>query len=264
MTWWLATLLYLVAGTLTGLLSGILGIGGGVIVVPSLLFIFEMNPTIPTELTMHLAAGSSLAVMLFTSFSAVRAHNQIEPILWDVYRRLWPGIVIGTISGVILASQLSTATLKVLFSIFLLFIAYKMLRSAKLIRQGKFPPNWVNRLVSFFIGLKSGLLGVGGGVLIIPYLTYCGVDPRRIASVSSLCTMTVAWIGTGMFMLTQHALNGPAYSTGYVYWPAVVWVGLTSVLIAPLGAKLSYVLPIHSLRYAFVVVLLLTVVGLLL
>jgi uncharacterized membrane protein YfcA len=260
---WLAALLYLLAGSLTGLLSGILGIGGGVIVVPALLFIFEMDPTIPQALTMHLAAGSSLAVMLFTSFAAVRAHHQIEPILWDVYRRLWPGIVIGTIFGVIFAAQLSTSILKVLFALFLLFVAYKMLRTAKRVRQGHFPPPWVNGLVSVFIGVKSGLLGVGGGVLVIPYLTHCGVEPRRIAAVSSLCTMTVAWIGTGMFMLTQHAVNGPAYSTGYVYWPAVIWVAFASVLIAPLGARLSYVLPIHALRYAFVVVLLLTVVGLL-
>lgn len=264
MATWMPAVLYLLAGSLTGLLSGVLGIGGGIIVVPSLLFIFELNSAIPPELTMHLAAGSSLAVMLFTSFASARAHHQIEPILWSVYHRLWPGVVIGTVIGAWLASKLSTVVLKYIFAVFLMFVAFKMVRSARVERDGRFPSTWMNRLVSFIIGLKSGLLGVGGGVLIIPYLTYCGVDSRRIAPVSSLCTMTVAWIGTAMFMLMNHALEGPPYTTGYVYWPAVLGVALSSVLVAPLGAKLSYVLPIGAIRYAFVVVLLLTIAGLLL
>jgi uncharacterized protein len=138
-----------------------------------------------------------------------------------------------------------------------------MLISAKIVREGQFPSIWINRLISFVIGLKSGLLGVGGGVLIIPYLTYCGVDPRRIAGVSSLCTMTVASIGTVTFMLMSHPMVKPEFSTGYVYWPAVFWVAIFSMIAAPLGAKLSYIIPINGLRYTFVVVLLLTVLGLL-
>lgn len=260
---WGATLLYILAGALTGLMSGILGIGGGIIVVPALLFIFDINGIVSADLAMHMAAGTSLAVILFTSFASVQAHNKIEPLLWGVYRNLWPGIVLGTISGAILASMLSTKVLRIMFALFLLFIAYKMIMSAKRDGEGQFPSTWINRLVSFLIGLKSGLLGVGGGVLIIPYLTYCGVDPRRIAGVSSLCTMTIASIGTLTFMVLSQSMVRPDYSTGYVYWPAVFWVAIFSMIAAPFGAKLSYVIPVKGLRYLFVCVLLITVLGLL-
>lgn len=254
---------YILAGSFTGIMSGILGIGGGVIIVPALIFIFELTGCVPENLTMHMAAGSSLAAILFTSLSAIRAHNSIEPILWDVYKRLWLGVGIGTICGAVLASFLSTGFLKILFALFLLFVAYKMAFSLNAKMEARFPPKWLNQLVSFIIGLKSGLLGVGGGVLIIPYLTYCGVNPRRIAPVSSLCTMTVAFAGTVTFMLLSHDVTNIKYATGYVYWPAVFWVAVVSVLSAPIGAKLSYLLPLPVIRSAFIVMLLLTVVGLL-
>ncbi|OGV27609.1 MAG: permease [Legionellales bacterium RIFCSPHIGHO2_12_FULL_37_14] len=256
-------LLYLLTGCFTGLMSGTLGIGGGVVVVPALMFILELNNLVPAALSMHMAAGSSLAIILFTSISALRAHRSIEPILWEVYGRLWPGIILGTIFGAILASFLSTSVLRVIFALFLLFVAYKM-AFAQREQIASFPSKWLNQLVSFIVGLKSGLLGVGGGVLIIPYLTYCGVNPRRIAPVSSLCTMTVAFIGTLTFMFLSHDLTKVKYATGYVYWPAVFWVTLASTLAAPLGAKLSYVLPLRVMRYAFIGILLLTVVGLVL
>lgn len=259
----LQNILYIFAGMFTGLMSGILGIGGGIIVVPTLLFIFEMNPDIPSSLNMHMAAGSSLAVMLFTSFAAIFAHYRIEPILWWVYRRLVTGIIMGTVLGALLATLLSTTHLKFLFACFLVFVAYKMLTHSDQTAHLRFPKKWVNFLVSFLIGIKSGLLGVGGGVLIIPYLTYCGIDQRRIAPVSSLCTMTVAAIGTLTFTLLTHQMVDVAYASGYIYWPAVLWVALTSMLFAPLGAKLSYILPRQGLRYAFVFILVLTIIGLL-
>lgn len=264
MEWCLPWLCYGLAGAFAGLMSGILGIGGGVVVVPSLLYIFSFNPDIPYGISMHMAAGTSLAVMLLTSLASVRAHQKIEPIRWDVFHRLWPGIVLGTMTGAVLASVLPTQVLKVIFAVFLIFVAYKMLDHVHSTHKRSFPTEWKNRLVSFLIGLKSGLLGVGGGVLIIPYLTYCGVEQRRIAPISSLCTMTVAAVGTAMFMMLHHTLHGPDFSTGYVYWPAVLSVGLASVLVAPLGARLSYVVSVVLLRYVFVGILLLTALGLLL
>ncbi|MCX7115238.1 MAG: sulfite exporter TauE/SafE family protein [Gammaproteobacteria bacterium] len=256
--------LYILAGALTGILSGVLGIGGGIIVVPALLFIFEMEPGIPDAISMHMAAGSSLAVMLFTSFAAVLAHYRLEPILWWVYQRLWLGIVLGTVFGVLMATQLPTGWLRILFAFFLLFIAYKMVMHKESIVQKEvsFPSDWVGRLVTFFIGVQSGLLGIGGSVLIIPYLTYCGIEPRRIVPVSSLCTLTVAWIGTATFILSRNEAVTTHYATGYIYWPAVMWVALSSMLFAPLGAKLSYQLPIQLTRYLFVGILLVTSVGL--
>lgn len=256
--------IYALAGAFAGLMSGVLGIGGGIVVVPALLYIFQHSREMPQGLTMHMAAGTSLAVMLFTSQSSIRSHLRLGEVLWRVYHRLWPGIIIGVIAGALLASLISTYWLEIFFGLFLLAIAAKMLTGGNVKPGRSFPRAWVNALVSFVIGFKSGLLGVGGGTLIIPYLTYCGVETRKIAAVSALCTLTVALVGSLIFIITGLRETGlPPYTTGFVYWPAVLWVAIPSVLFAPVGAKLNYVLPIKQLRYGFIVVLIFTAINML-
>lgn len=256
--------IYALAGAFAGLMSGIMGIGGGIIVVPALLFIFQHHSAFPPEYTMHFAAGTSLAVMLFTSQSSVRAHFKRSDILWDVYNRLWPGIVLGSITGALLADQMPTHWLQILFGLFLLLVAIKMLSDIHVTRPHQFPRPWINRLISFLIGCKSGLLGVGGGTVIIPYLSYCGVEMKKIAPVSALCTMTVAVLGTITFIITGSNEAGlPAYTTGYVYWPAVLFVAIPSSFFAPIGANLTYTMPVKQLKYAFIVILFMTALDLL-
>lgn len=256
--------IYAFIGAFAGLMAGILGIGGGIVVVPGLVLIFQLNHFIPESMMMHVAAGTSLAVMIFTSQSAIRAHYKVGGILWPVFNKLWPGIVIGVITGAVIADFISTYVLKIMFAVFLLFVVFKMLSDMHVTHPERFPGTWFNRFISFLIGLKSGLLGVGGGILIIPYLTYCGVDARKIAPVSNLCTFAVGLIGTLVFMMTgQTEMAAIPYSTGYVYWPAVLLIAIPSSLIAPLGAKLNYVLPVKQLKYVFIVVLLLTAIKML-
>ncbi len=251
--------IYALIGVFAGLMAGILGIGGGLIVVPGLLFVFQQTQLIPNEILMHAAAGSSLAAMIITSLASLKAHAKMGDILWGVYNKLWPGIIIGTCAGALAAQWISTYWLKLFFAIFLLGVAIKMITDVKVTHPEKFPANWINRLVSFLIGFKSGLLGVGGGILIIPYLTYCGVAIRKIAAVSNLCTLTVALVGTVVFILTgYYATQDISYATGYVYWPAVILVAIFSSITAPVGARLSYTLPIQQLRYGFIVILILT------
>ncbi|TAL59076.1 MAG: sulfite exporter TauE/SafE family protein [Legionella sp.] len=251
--------IYAFIGAFAGLMSGILGIGGGVVVVPGLVFLFQHSHIIPEDAIMHVAAGTSLAVMIITSQSSLRAHLKLGEVLWPVFKKLWLGIALGTIAGALLATLLSTYWLKIIFACFLFLIALKMLTDMHVAHPERFPPNWVNRLVSFLIGLKSGLLGVGGGVLIIPYLTYCGIEVRKIAPVSNLCTFTVAVVGTIAFTLTGfQEMRSVPFALGYVYWPAVLWVAIPSSLIAPWGAKLNYKLPIKQLKYGFIVILILT------
>jgi uncharacterized membrane protein YfcA len=256
--------LYIFAGIFAGLMSGLLGIGGGLVVVPALLLLFRHNSEIPAQLSMHIAAGTSLAVMMFTSQASIRAHYKLEVILWSVYRRLAGGIIVGTALGGIGAKFIPTTWLIVLLIIFLLVVAFKMLFNPEVkVARDNFPNRTINAIVSFIIGFKSGLLGVGGGLLIIPYLTYCGIELRKIAPISSLCTMTVSVIGTITFILTGlNEVNLPPYSTGFVYWLAVVCVAIPSALVAPWGARLTYVLPTKQLRYVFIAILLLTVVDL--
>lgn len=250
---------FIFIGAFAGIMAGILGIGGGIIVVPGLAFIFRYAGLIPEDAIMHVAAGSSLAAMILTSQSSLRAHLRMGEILWPIFYKLWPGIVLGVIAGVCLAKMIPTHWLELIFGIFLLLVAVKMMLDKKSIHAERFPPEWVNRLISFIIGLKSGMLGVGGGVLIIPYLTYCGVAIRKIAAVSNLCTLTVATLGTLLFILTGwDEMKTVPFALGFVYWPAVIGVAIPSMVFAPLGVKLNYILPTRYLKWVFLVILLIT------
>jgi uncharacterized membrane protein YfcA len=253
--------IYILIGIFAGLMAGILGLGGGIVVVPGLAFIFQLRQLVPEQVIMHAAAGTSLAVMIFTAQASLRAHYKMGEILWSVFNKLWPGIAMGTVSGAVIAGFISTHWLKTIFAVFLLFVVVKMLTDVHLERGERFPKTWLNGLISFLIGLKSGLLGIGGGVLIIPYLGYCGVAVRKIPAVSNLCSFTVALVGTAACMLTgRYEMAAVPYSTGYIYWPAVLWVAIPSCLIAPYGTKLNYLLPVQQLKYGFIVILLLTAI----
>ena len=258
-----SSILFVFAGALAGLMAGLLGIGGGLVLVPALIFIFSHTQVIPSGLVMHMAAGTTLASMMFSAFSSVKAHAKRGRVLWPVYRSLAPGIIVGIISGAVLADCLPTQILKTLFGSMLLLIVIKMLIPLG-IRKARFPRRWIHRVVSFFIGLKSGLLGIGGGAVIIPYLTYCGVNMRKTAAISSVCSLTVAVVGCLVYCFTGFGEQGlPAYSVGYVYWPAALVIALFSSLFAPIGARLTYALPLRQLKRAFILFLLVTAIHLL-
>lgn len=254
----------LFAGSLVGLISGLLGIGGGIIVVPILLVYFDHLADFPINQSMTYAVASSLAVMVFTSSAAVFAHLRLKGIDWAAYRKLVYGLIVGVLCGSSLAKKIPTHFLEGLFATFLLFIAYRMSQQVEARPEAHFPDVVVNFLTSMGIGLASGLLGVGGGTLIIPYLMYCGIDARRISAVSAACTLTAAVVGSAIFVLKQHSyvLSIPGAS-GYVYWPAVWGIAIPSMLFAPIGARLMYRLPVKRLRLLFVFILLITAVHLL-
>lgn len=256
---------YALTGAFAGLMAGLLGIGGGMVVVPALAFIFQHHHLVPETMTMHFAAGTSLMVMVVTSQSAVRAHYRLGEILWPIFNRLWPGLVVGTILGALIADQIPSYGLRIIFGLFLLYVSYKMFMGRHRIHSRQFPKPWINNLVSCVIGFKSGLLGIGGGALTVPYLTYCGINIRKITPISSLCTMTVAIIGSFAFMITgSNEIGIPAYASGYVYWPAAIWVAIPSAMFAPIGARLTYSLPVNKLKNGFIVFLLLTAIDMLL
>ncbi|WED42781.1 sulfite exporter TauE/SafE family protein [Legionella cardiaca] len=256
--------IYALAGTFAGLLSGVLGIGGGIIVVPCLLFIFYHNPAFPPELTMRMAAGTSLAVMVFTTYASLRTHAKECVIQWEIYHQLCPGIIIGTVCGALLAAQLPTAWLKTFLALFLLSIAIKMLFDLKFIPNQRDFKLRHTKVISFCIGLNSGLLGVGGGTLIIPYLSYCGLELRKIIPIAALCTMTVALLGSLTFIMAgSKEVMLPLYSTGYIYWPAVICLATLSSIFAPIGAKITYAVPVKQLKYGFIFILLISTINLL-
>lgn len=243
-------------GAFTGFMSGILGIGGGMIVVPALAYMFHYSDKIPPDYQMHVAAGCSLAIMIFTAMSTIRAHQKKGELLWSLYHLLWPGIILGTIIGALLADLLPTEVLKIIFGGFLIIISIKMLSDVHVEHLERMPGKKVTAAISSFIGMLSGMLGVGGGTLIIPFLNMCGVETRKIPGISALCTLTVAMVGSVLFMITGANASGmPSFSTGYIYWPAVLWVAIPSVLFAPVGAHMTYAVPVKQLKYGMVAIL---------
>lgn len=245
--------IYVLIGAVAGLLAGILGLGGGLLVVPGLLYVFNHDPLMPSDISMQLATATSLAIMMVTSLAAVRAHYRQGDILWAVYKRFWPGLVAGACLGVSVAAFLASEWLQRLFGLFLLLVAWKLFMEKG--NRYKSPVNkpWLDRMISLIVGLFSGLLGIGGGTLVVPYLIHTGVPIRKTAPVAGLCSMTVAIAGTAAVTIAGYSRPDlPAYSTGFVYWPAVLWVVLPACLFAPLGVHLTYALPARYLKMVFI------------
>lgn len=250
--------IYIAVGIISGFLSGLLGIGGGTITVPALLFIFNSYQDVPSSLSMVIAAGTSLAIMAFTSHSAIRAHARASEIQWPLFFDLLPGLFLGTIAGVFSAHLLASHYLKIFLGVFLILMGLKILLTRSQQPISKRPNKILNFFLSFFIGFIPGLLGIGAGLLIITYLTYCGIEIHRIVAISAISTFLVALIGTFFFMLLGFGTPGlPLYSTGYVYWPAVILISIPSVASAGYGARLSYRIQPGPLRMVFAMVLLL-------
>ncbi len=256
--------IFLIVGIVAGFLSGVLGIGGGVIIVPALVLLLPSNPAIAAAQVMHVAVASSLAIMMLSSLASVYSHHRLQNILWVNYHKLWPGLVFGTVAGSVVSHVFSSQLLERMLAVFLLLIAVRMMRNKKSERVMGFPSPVVNFLVSTLIGLNSGLLGIGGGVLIVPYLHFCGVNLTRITAISAACTLTIAISGTLAFMLVENTAGLHLDNAiGAVYLPAVACIGLASCLMAPVGARLAYKLPVHYLRYLFIIILLISAVNLL-
>lgn len=264
MTLFLYGIIYAFIGIFAGLMAGLFGIGGGLVVVPGLLFVLQQSHLVSESIMMYVAVGTSLAAMIITAAASVNAHSKISTILWPVFYKLWPGLVIGTVFGCIIATWIPTQGLTIFFAVFLLFVALKMFTDAKVSRPEHFPKKWIHHSLTVLIGTNSGLLGVGGGILVVPYLTYCGIEVRRIAAVSNLCALVIAMVGTSAFIITgYHVTSSIPYMSGYIYWPAVLLIGIPSSLMTPIGARLNYKLPVHQLKYGFAILLILTAINML-
>ncbi|MFA6058586.1 MAG: sulfite exporter TauE/SafE family protein [Taibaiella sp.] len=249
----------LLLGMVAGTLAGLLGVGGGVIIVPVLAWVFLAYPDIPSIHLMHVVLGTSLATIVFTSLSSIWAHHQRGAIYWPIVRQLTPGLVLGAICGVVVASYLSSNTLKIVFSIFLLLIAAQLGFGAQPTPQRKLPKGYAAAFISFLIGKISALVGIAGGSLIVPFLIWCNVPIRNAVATSAACGLSIALVGALGYIVIGWQEN-IAWSTGYVYWPAVLAIVPTSLLFAPVGAKLAHSIPTNVLKRFFAV--LLSIIGL--
>lgn len=255
----LTLLFYLVLGVFAGVMAGLLGVGGGLIIVPALAWIFH-HQQVGDAIIMHLAIGTSLATIVVTSISSVRAHHRRGAVLWPVFWRLTPGIVIGAWVGAAIADALPSAVLSKVFAVFVLAVAAQMGFGAKPSPHRELPGKAGMWAAGGVIGSISAIVGIGGGSLTVPFLSWCNTAIRQAVATAAACGLPIALAGTLGFIVTGLNTAGrPDWSFGYIYIPALVGIVLTSTLSAPLGAKLAHTLPTEVLKKVFAIFL--TLVG---
>jgi uncharacterized membrane protein YfcA len=248
---------FILLGIVVGVMAGLLGIGGGAIMVPVLATIF-IYQGIPKESVVHLALGTSMACIMLTSFSSMRSHHQNGAVNWSLVKQMAVGMVVGTFSATFLTAYLSAKALAIFFAAFMAYVSVQMFRNKKVQSSSAEINRNELRLVTLGIGVISALVSIGGGSLTVPYLTWRGINIKSAIATSAALGFFIAIAGT-LGYLINGKLNtaSTAYTFGYIYLPAVLLVSIPSYFTAPLGAKLTQRLPIHTLKKIFGVLLML-------
>ena len=242
-------------GTCTGFLAGLLGIGGGMLMVPFMTFILS-SKGFPADYTVKMAVATSLATICFTSLSSVRAHHQRGAVLWPVARLLAPGILVGSALGAQIAVAMPGKVLGVLFALFVGFSATQMFLDRKPKPTRTLPAGPGMFAMGGLIGMLSALVGAGGAFISVPFMTWCNVKIHNAVGTSSELGFPIAlagtlgyvWAGIGMPQM-------PAGSVGYIYLPALVIISIASMAMAPLGARTAHRMDIRPLKKVFATVL---------
>ncbi len=253
-------LLTMLLGSVAGLLAGLFGLGGGVIIVPALLWLFT-EQQFPENQLMIMAVATSLATIILTSVSSLLSHHKLGKISWDRVYRLTPGILLGSAAGAKIADWVQADSLKWLFISYLIYVSVRMALQIQPKNNPKKVKLWLDYLVGNGIGLLSSLLGIGGGTLTVPYLLGSQVVMKNAVAISSACGLSIALSGAITYVfLGWGKTNLPEWSLGYIYLPAFLGITLCSILTAPLGAKLANKLAAKKLkRYFSVLVLLIAI-----
>jgi uncharacterized protein len=248
-------LVYLAIGALVGFAAGLLGIGGGVVMVPLLVLVFAAHGISP-ELVLHLALGTALAAMIFTSVSSMRAHSAHGGVDWKVARAMAPGMLVGSFVAALVAGMIPTRPLAVAFTAFVFYAATSILLDLKPATRRELPGTAGIFGAGAAIGTVSSLLGAGGAFMTIPFLAWCGIPLRRAIGTAAANGLPIALAGTAGYLIQGwSASDRPRWSLGYVYLPALALVVLTSTSAAPLGARLAHRWPVKRLRVIFALLL---------
>jgi len=253
MEWWWA---YLAIGISVGFLAGLFGIGGGMIMVPMLVFVFTAKG-FPAEHMMHLSLATSMATIVFTSLSSVGAHHRHGAVDWRVARAMAPGIVAGALAATLVAGFVPTRPLAVFFAVFMLYASLQMFFEVKPKPSRQLPGATGLFGVGAGIGALSSVLAAGGAFLSIPFLVRCNVPLKRAIGTAAANGFPIAAAGTIGYILNGLRVEGlPDGSLGFVYLPALAIVVAASMPLAPLGAKLAHRLPVKRLRIVLALMLL--------
>ncbi len=247
----------LLLGTVTGFLAGLLGVGGGMMMVPALTFVLSQRGVEP-GLAVKMAIATSMATILFSSLSSVRAHHQRGAVRWDVVRGLSPGIVAGGLAaGAGLFALIKGQGLALFFALFVGFSAVQMLLDRKP-APGRQMPGWAGQAAAGGVtGLLSGLVGAGGAFVSVPFMVWCNVPLRAAVGTSAALGFPIALANTVGYVIGGWSLP-PALpgAFGYLYLPALAIIALASFSAAPLGARVAHGADVRLLKRLFAVLLL--------
>ncbi len=249
MIWWLA---YIGLGVFTGFFAGLLGIGGGLVMVPTLTMLFVVQSNFPSDEVLHMALGTSMATILFTSLSSLRTHHQHGAVLWKIVLQITPGILLGTVLGTLLASRVPAKPLAVFFTVFVCFMAAQMFLEVKPKPSRELPGAGGVFAVGTGIGSISALVAIGGGAFTVPFLNWCNVQMQKAIGTSAAVGFPIAVGGSlGYIYNGWGHPNLPSGSLGFVYLPALLWMVPPSMLMAPVGARLAHQMPVRTLKRIF-------------
>jgi uncharacterized membrane protein YfcA len=254
---WQLLVAFLALGAVVGFMAGLLGIGGGGIMVPILTTLF-VGQGFAAEQVVHLALGTSMAAIVPTSLSSLLAHHRKGAVIWEVVRKITPGILFGTFAATFLAAWLSTRSLAIFFALFMAYVAVQMWLGIKP-KPHREIPDWGGlSAAGMGIGGISALVAIGGGTLSVPFLMWCNVNIRHAIATSSAIGFPIALAGTLGYVSNGWGVTGlPEHTFGFVYWPAVLLIAAVSFFTTSLGANLAHSLPVATLKKVFAVLLVL-------
>ncbi|MDT4820303.1 Sulfite exporter TauE/SafE [compost metagenome] len=240
----------------TGFLAGLLGIGGGMLMVPFITIIMGQRG-VPADLAVKMAIATSMATIIFTSVSSVRAHHKRGAVRWDIVQRLAPGIVIGSLAGSLgVFALLKGTALAIFFALFVGFSATQMFLDKKPKPARQMPGTGGQLAAGGVIGFISGLVGAGGGFISVPFMTWCNVAIHNAVATSAALGFPIAVANVLGYVLSGQSVQGlPAGAFGYIWLPALVVIAACSVFTAPLGAKAAHSLPVKKLKRVFASIL---------
>ncbi|MFP6788694.1 MAG: sulfite exporter TauE/SafE family protein [Thalassolituus sp.] len=248
-------LLYLIVGAIAGVLAGLFGVGGGMVIVPVLIFTFAAQGVSDSVAT-HMAVATSLATIVFTSMSSVWEHHRNGAIDWSIVKAMTAGIVGGTFVGVLLITSVPGPVLQNIIGVFALLLSIKMYFNIEPVSTGKRPSAAGLMSAGGVIGFGSSWFGIGGGTFTVPYLSWMRFPMRQAVATSAACGIPIALTGAVSNVLTGwgHA-DLPEWTTGFLFWPAILGIAITSVPFARVGARLAHRLDAVLLKKAFAVLL---------